>query len=142
MDIISQHIYSILQSSKLYFIHKSTFSYYNMNFTNIDFIVFTPNLIICISTNCFLYDSYNLQNFIKEKNIIQNYYHLTNNKYSIGINFTMFKLSNQDEKLLNNNNIKNIHHLDINKSMNKFMQILYSYNLYCYDYSSDCIMID
>lgn len=138
---LENYINNIILSTKLQYIHK--YQYNNLfRFFYVDFICDTPNFIICIYTN---YLFHNINGFLYELNIIQQYY----NKPIFGIYMTFTKPSTQDDKKINDLNKKhynifnivNIYNSNISNLLNLFINILYSYKIYCYDYSGDCIMI-
>jgi hypothetical protein len=97
--------------------------------------------IICIYSN---YIEQNITGFLTEIKIVQKYVQ----KPILGIYITFFKIPATEEKYINNENnqnyikIVNIYNADINTLSNMLMQILYSYNIYCYDKNDDTIMIN
>jgi hypothetical protein len=68
-------------------------------------------------------------------------------KKCVGIYLSMFKLTSLEEKLFIDENLKNINHYiyisgNNNKLIKNLLRNLYFLNIYCYDNSGDCIMID
>jgi hypothetical protein len=133
---LENYINNIILSTKLQYIHK-----YQYSLKFIDFICDTQYFLICIYAN---YLFHNIDDFLYELNIVHQYY----NKPILGIYMTFIKISNQDEKKINNINKKynifnivNIYNSNINNLLNLFIRTLYSYNIYCYDNSNDCIML-
>jgi hypothetical protein len=131
------YIYNILYSTRLKFIYKDIFVQYNIHLNYIDFILFNNNFIICISENN------NINNFISEIDLIS--YQLQ--KKCVGIYLSMFKLTSLEEKLIIDENLKNINYYiyisgNDNKLIKNLLRNLYFLNIYCYDNSGDCIMID
>jgi hypothetical protein len=121
-------------------INKHQYLYYNIHFNFINFIVITNNFIICIFLN---HLQNNINEFITEINIIKNYFQ----KPILGIYITFFKISVNEEKSINDENKKkynmiiNIYNFNINKLSQLFMNLLYEYNIYCYDDMGDTFMI-
>jgi hypothetical protein len=137
MSNLFKNIYNILYSTRLKFIYKDIFVQYNIHLNYIDFILFNDNFILCISQNN------NINNFISEIDLIS--YQLQ--KKCVGIYLSMFKLTSLEEKLLIDENLKNINHYiyisgNDNKLIKNLLRNLYFLNIYCYYNSGDCIMID
>ena len=137
MNNLFKNIYGILISTRLQFIYKDTYPLYNIQLNYIDFILITPQFNICISYNK------NIKYFIDEINIIS--YQLQ--KRCIGIHLNMFKLTSLEEKLFIDENMKNINYFiyicgNDNKLIKNLLRNLYYLNIYCYDTSDDCIMIE
>ena len=97
MNNLFKNIYGILISTRLQFIYKDTYPLYNIQLNYIDFILITPQFNICISYNK------NITCFISEIDLIS--YQLQ--KKCIGIHLNMFKLTNMEEKLFIDENMKN-----------------------------------
>jgi hypothetical protein len=59
----------------------------------------------------------------------------------------MFKITNNVEKIIIDENLKNINYFvnisgNDNKLIKNLLRNLYYLNIYCYDNSNDCIMIE
>ena len=137
MNNLFKNIYEILISTRLQFIYKDTYPLYNIQLNYIDFILITPEFNICISYNK------NIKYFIDEINIIS--YQLQ--KKCIGIHLNMFKLTSLEEKLFIDENMKYQNYFiyisgNDNKLIKNLLRNLYYLNIYCYDNSNDCIMIE
>ena len=137
MSILCKNIYDILIKTKLQFIYKNIYHHYNIQLNYIDFILFTPNFNICITLNK------NIKYFIDESNLISQQLQ----KKCICLNLNMFKLTYNEEKLLIDENIKNINYFiyitgNDNKLIKNLLRNLYYMNIFCYDISDDCIMIE
>jgi hypothetical protein len=137
MNNLLNNIWNIIYSTKLQFIYKNTFVQNNIYLTHIDFILFKDNFVICISRNN------NINNFIREIDLIS--YQLQ--KKCVGIYLSMFKLTTIEENIFINENLKNINYYiyisgNDNKLIKNLLRNLYFLNIYCYDNSGDCIMIE
>lgn len=138
---LENNINHILSLTKLQYINKYQYVYHNIHLYFIDFMTLTDNFIICIYSN-YIYQDIN--GFLSEIKLVQQYFQ----KPILGIYITFFKINVNDEKIIsdenkqNYNKIINIYNSDINKLTQKFMRILYAHNIYCYDSSDDCIMLD
>lgn len=137
MSILFKNIYDILIKTKLQFIYKDIYHHYNIQLNYIDFILFTPNFNICITLNK------NIKYFIDESNLISQQLQ----KNCICLHLNMFKLTYNEEKLLIDENMKNINYFiyitgNDNKLIKNLLRNLYYMNIFCYDISDDCIMIE
>ena len=139
MNSLESILNNLLQSTNYEYIYKTQLLQYNINLNYVNFIINTPNYFICIYSNCIQ----NLEKFIIEINNLSQYYH----KKCIGIYINILNLTTHQEKIIVDENKKNINYfinisnVDNNRLINKFLRILYSYGIYCYDNSGDCIMI-
>jgi len=138
---LETNINNILSSTKLQTINKYQYAYNNINFYYIDFMAITQNFIICIYSN---YIQQNINGFLSEIKVVQQHFQ----KPILGIYITFFKIPINEEKVIsdenknNYNKIINIYNSDINKLSHLLMNILYSYNVYCYDDSHDVIILN
>jgi hypothetical protein len=138
---LETNINNILLSTKLQTINKYQYIYHNIHFNFIDFIAITDKFIICIYSN---YIQHNINGFLTEIKSVQQYFQ----KPILCIYITFFKININEEKIIadenkqNYNKIINIYNSDINKLCQKLMNILYSHNIYCYDNSDDCIILN
>lgn len=137
MSILYKNIYDILISTRLQFIYKDIYHYYNIQLNHIDFILFTQHFNICIAYNK------NIKYFIDEINLLSHQIQ----KKCIGLYLNMFKSTNIEEKLFIDENMKNINYFinisgNDNKLIKNLLRNLYYLNIYCYDKSDNCIMIE
>lgn len=138
---LETNINNILSSTKLQTINKYQYAYNNINFYYIDFMAITQNFIICIYSN---YIQQNINGFLSEIKVVQQHFQ----KPILGIYITFFKIPINEEKVIsdenknNYNKIINIYNSDINKLSQLFMNVLYSYDVYCYDDLHDVIMLN
>lgn len=137
MSILYKNIYDILISTRLQFIYKDIYHYYNIQLNHIDFILFTEHFNICITHNK------NIKYFIDEINLLSQ--QLQKNCICLFLN--IFKLTNIEEKLIIDENLNNINYFinisgNDNKLIKNLLRNLYYLNIYCYDNSNDCIMIE
>jgi len=138
---LETNINNILLSTKLQSINKYQYAYNNINLNFIDFMAIAQNFIICIYSN---YIQQNINGFLSEIKVVQQHFQ----KPILGIYITFFKIPINEEKVIsdenknNYNKIINIYNSDINKLSHLLMNVLYSYNVYCYDDSQDVIMLN
>jgi hypothetical protein len=141
MNSFELNLYNILQCTGYQFIYKKQYTNHNINLIYTDFMINTSTYFICIYSNYF---QSNLQNFVDEIKNLSYYYQ----KHCIGIYFNMYKLTNNEDKIIIDENKKNINHIinisnsNQNMLIKKFLKYLYTNNIFCYDNSRDCIMID